>query len=191
MLRLRRLQIVVQAATGEFAVDLSFQAGLNIIRADNTSGKSTCVQSIIYALGLDAMLTARQHQLPLPPALTSKIFDRRADQDVEVSSAAIWLEIENKGHRVATLYRSVKGLGDNRLIRVFENVTIDQAKTNKQALELFARVKGAATLEHGFDRWLAEEFLQWKVPEAEKTDGSKTKLGPTLATVIFMSRDLE
>ena len=32
MLRLRRLQIVVQAATGEFAVDLSFQAGLNIIR---------------------------------------------------------------------------------------------------------------------------------------------------------------
>ena len=42
-------------------------------------------------------------------------------------------------------------------------------------------------LEHGFDRWLAEEFLQWKVPEAEKTDGSKTKLGPTLATVIFMS----
>ena len=103
------------------------------------------------------MLIARQHQLPLPPALTSKIFDRRADQDVEVSSAAIWLEIENKGHRVATLYRSVKGLGDNRLIRVFENVTIDQAEkpTNKPWSSL-RELRVLLQLEHGFDRWLAE-----------------------------------
>ena len=41
---------------GLYGTDIAFAPGLNVIRAPNTSGKSTCIQAIIYALGLEGML---------------------------------------------------------------------------------------------------------------------------------------
>ena len=53
-------------------MDLAFADGLNVLRADNSSGKSTVLQSIIYALGLEGMLSARR-DIPLPHSMTDYV----------------------------------------------------------------------------------------------------------------------
>ena len=163
-------------------VDLPFESGLNIIRAGNSNGKSTCFQCIVYGLGLDQLLTNRQQHLPLAPALVSKIYDVTTESDLPVTESLIHLQIFNPetGHR-ATIKRYLSGPTDTRLLRVFNNRAIEGIG-NCVPLELFARAPGAATSEHGFERWFAEDFLRWSLPNVEKNDGSIVHL--YLATIF-------
>jgi hypothetical protein len=48
-LRLRHLRLRAETEVGTFGADLPFTSGLNVIWADNTKGKSTCLQGILYA----------------------------------------------------------------------------------------------------------------------------------------------
>lgn len=174
-LRFRRLRIRVTTSDGIFGVEIPFVDGLNVIRADNTSGKSTCFQAILYALGLDAMLTARQHQLPLTPVLTDNVFDEASESELRVQSTELWLEVEGGGQEVATFYRPVVGLGDHRLITVYESHLADDMST-KPGRQMFVRIPGAATGEHGFHRWFAKDFLKWELPQVERNDGRSSQL---------------
>jgi hypothetical protein len=54
-LRIRRLKLLVVTEKGDFGADIKFPDGLVLLRADNTSGKSTCLKAMIYALGLERM----------------------------------------------------------------------------------------------------------------------------------------
>ena len=86
---------MAETAAGTFGRELGFIDGLNMIRADNTRGKSTVMQSIIYVLGLEAMVDAR-HDVPLPPAMTDTLRDETG-REHRVSESYVMLEIEN-GH---------------------------------------------------------------------------------------------
>ena len=55
---------------------MPFKAGLNVIQAGNTSGKSTSLQAIIYALGLERSL-GPQLDVPLPYAMRERIHPRK------------------------------------------------------------------------------------------------------------------
>ena len=52
-LRIRHLRLRAETASGTFGADIPFALGLNVLWADNTKGKSTCLQGLLYALGLD------------------------------------------------------------------------------------------------------------------------------------------
>ena len=69
-LRLRHLRMRAQTSTGPYGADIRFESGLNVIWADNTKGKSTCMQGMLYALGLEKMLSPRR-EVPLPHAMMS------------------------------------------------------------------------------------------------------------------------
>lgn len=56
MMKVRQLELIVTTGKGRYGVSIPFADGFTILRAENTSGKSTCVQAIVYALGLEAML---------------------------------------------------------------------------------------------------------------------------------------
>ena len=92
-LRIRQLRLIAETGTGTFGRELAFPDGLNVIRADNTHGKSTVMQSIIYALGLEAMVDPR-HDVPLPPAMTDTLRDPDG-REHRVSESYVVLEIEN------------------------------------------------------------------------------------------------
>ena len=50
-LRLRHLRLRAETSSGPFGADIPFSTGLNVLWADNTKGKSTCLQGLLYALG--------------------------------------------------------------------------------------------------------------------------------------------
>lgn len=95
-LRLRHLRLRVRTTAGLFGADIPFSNGLTVLWADNTRGKSTCVQSIIYALGLERMLSS-QRDIPLPYAMTDYLKEGEPGNEVEhqVIASTVSLEIEN------------------------------------------------------------------------------------------------
>ena len=61
-----RLRALTPSRT--FGVDIPLKDGLNVIRADNTSGKSTCLMAVVYCLGLERSLGPNLN-VPLPYAM--------------------------------------------------------------------------------------------------------------------------
>jgi hypothetical protein len=64
------VRITVATADGVAEYNTSFDAGLNVINAPNSWGKSTLMQAIMYALGLEGSQTASRRS-PLGPAMTT------------------------------------------------------------------------------------------------------------------------
>src|SRR5476649_269024 len=98
-IQFERLHLDVLTVDGRYGAKLRFDSGLNILHAENSMGKSTCIQSIIYALGLERMLGPRA-TIPLPPAMTTLLED--ADGEHAVLQSDVWLEISNKDGQVIT-----------------------------------------------------------------------------------------
>ena len=61
-LTILNLEIIVNTDGGVFSTKIPFHKGLNIIRAENSSGKSTCINAIAYGLGLEAILREKENK---------------------------------------------------------------------------------------------------------------------------------
>ena len=104
-LRLRAISVRIETRRGRVGMDLAFADGLNVLRADNSSGKSTVLQSIIYALGLEGMLSARR-DIPLPHSMTDYV---EVDGEIlPVITSSVLLEVENGNGETIAIERSVK-----------------------------------------------------------------------------------
>src|SRR5689334_16198690 len=112
-LRIKALQIRVKAANGVFGCDFRFDDGLVLVRAENSTGKSACLMSILYALGLEGML-GPSHQVPLQAVLLTEITTDQGDERVIESFVRVEIEGE-KG--VATIKRMAAGqLNSQKLV---------------------------------------------------------------------------
>ena len=138
--RLRRLRLIAQTSGGPYGADIRFADGLNILAAPNTSGKSTCVQAILFALGLEGMLGPGR-EVPLPHAMTQYLHDE-AGREQRVTSSHVWLEIEDDNGQPLTLRRPVVERGvSNQLVSVWESTIKDLAGSSR---DFFVRRNGAA-----------------------------------------------
>lgn len=174
-LRIRELRILVQTAIGEFGVKLSLQNGLTVIRADNSSGKSTIVQSMIYGLGLEGMLSASR-SVPLPHAITHMI-DAEDGSRHEVISSEVQLEFSNHDGHIVTTIRRVKGALNHNLITVVHGPAISAPDPviPYELEDKYVRDRGAATKPEGFHYWLST-FLGWTLPQVTTFDGKSCPL---------------
>src|SRR5947208_2083212 len=91
-LRLRQLALRAQTAKGLYGTRITFSDGLVVLRANNNMGKSTCLQAIIYALGLEKML-GPSSSIPLPHSMTRYVED--GDDEIPVLESEVLLEVEN------------------------------------------------------------------------------------------------
>jgi hypothetical protein len=170
-LRLRQLLLHIRTTKGSYGIDIPFEDGLVVLRAENTSGKSTCIQSIIYALGLEKMLSPKS-EVPLPHVMTSCLEDD--GEEINVLESDVFLEISNK-EKVITLKRVVKGEQDTRLISVFDGPALSNPTGNYHKQDFFLRDKGSSTHEKGFHSYLAS-FLGWTLPLVTTYDGHEVPL---------------
>lgn len=166
-LKIKELEISVVTSSGTFSTLIPFKDGLNIIRANNSSGKSTCVNAIAYALGLEAILGPSRKR-PFPKSLYEVIYRSKEDETPYfVKSSNVRLIVMNSNAKEATLIREVEG--DSKKITVI-------SETNKQDYFLgSAGEVGSAKSERGFHHWLVE-FIGWTLPDVVTFEGKETKL---------------
>lgn len=169
---LRAVRLFVETAEGDVGRIVVFQRGLNILRAGNTSGKSTTVQAIIYALGLEGMLSPRR-EVPLPHSMTDRVTVDGNDQRVLTSRVS--LEFENASGTIVTATRHVKITDvDNTIITVEFGPAVT-GRGNFPTSDFFVRRSGAAQRENGFHFFLSN-FLGWELPQVTHMDGSEKPL---------------
>jgi hypothetical protein len=173
-LRIRRLQIRVRAENGLFGTDLAFPDGLVVLQADNTSGKSTCLMAILYALGLEGML-GPSHQPPLPPVMLTEISTDEGLQKVVESFVRV--EIEGADGNRVTVQRQATGLLTARQrISVVDGAALSEpGAASQSSRDYFVRTLRSARSELGFHTFLAD-FIGLRLPTVTKFDGEPTRL---------------
>lgn len=173
MLKVRAVRLEVNTDSGLYGAEYSFDNGLNIIRADNTTGKSTLFQAILYGLGMEQLLDG-QNEKTMQAVLKDTV-EYPAGQFHKVISSYVFLEIENRN--VITTRRSVKHESrSGKLIDVFEGSLIVDKDQNLIPKPMYVHDAGGASNEYfGFHAFL-EEFLDWVLPEVQATSGELRKL---------------
>lgn len=174
MIRLRHLRLRSFTASRTYEADIPFDVGLNIIQAPNTSGKSTCLQAVIYALGLERSL-GPQLAVPLPYAMRERIHAAE-DQPYElVLQSFVELELENEGREIIVLHRDVVGGKDTKLIQVTVGPSLSQDAPRSRQRDFYVLDGGSAVQEDGFHFFLSG-FLGWSLPLVARYDGTECPL---------------
>jgi hypothetical protein len=180
MIRLRHLSLRSLTAEKKYGADLRFEPGLNIIQAGNTSGKSTCLQSIIYALGLERSLGPRL-DVPLPHAMQTRIHATANEPYQNVLASYVELEIENASGEILVVHRDVVGGADRKLIKSWNSPRLSKGDLSGVQRDFFVHDGGGMQREDGFHNYLCR-FLGWDLPNVTRFDGSE---GPLYLEVIF------
>ncbi|WP_217626324.1 ATP-binding protein [Salipiger mucosus] len=171
-----------------YGVDLDFTSGLNIVQADNTSGKSTCLQAIIYVLGLERSLSANL-SVPLPFAMRERIHETKDDPYEEVLQSYVEIEVCNHRDEKLRIRRSIVGDADPKLISTWSTEEAeDDGPVRETQRDFFVHDPGSATRESGFHHFLAD-FLGWELPDVPRFDGTECPLYvETLFPMFFVEQ---
>jgi hypothetical protein len=171
---------------GTFGTDLALNKGLNILSADNTTGKSTCVNSVIYALGLERMLSARR-EVPLSYALQDRL---NTDDGRTLRVVKSWVEVQltNAQQQVITVRRPVSGAKDTRLVSLWSGPALTEPDWSGPQRDYFARDPGAAQRSAGIHKVLAD-FFGWSLPAVPSYQGGSVPLYmETLFPMFFVEQ---
>jgi hypothetical protein len=171
-LRIRYLSIRVATVKGDFGAELPFDVGLNVIRADNSMGKSTALQAIVYGLGIEAILSTSQG-VPFPHVMTHSLHTGK--EEVPVTESSVLLEFENEKGEVWTTERIVVGQKHKNLVTLHRGALLTAKGGKYTTNDYFVRQPGAAKNEAGFHTKLAE-FIGWKLPLVETYDENRVPL---------------
>ena len=158
---------------GMYGADIPFFPGLTVLWAPNTKGKSTCMQGMLYALGLERMLSPRR-EIPLPHAMTHYL-NTDDGQRIEVLESSVSLEISNNNGEIITVNRAVKAKTDTRLVSVDFGAALSGDGADLRRRNFFVLDPGAAQREDGFHHFL-EGFLGWRLPQVRRYDAPEIKL---------------
>lgn len=160
---------VITTESKVFFVSIPLYDGLNIIRAENSSGKSTVINSIAYGLGLESILGPSRKR-PFPKSLYEVIYDNKTEENpvpYYVHRSFVSISITNNHGNEATLTRDILGQ-DNKVSIVTEGTRDDYFLGSSGKV-------GSAVSGRGFHNWLAK-FLDWSLPNVVSFDDEEKKL---------------
>jgi DNA repair exonuclease SbcCD ATPase subunit len=173
MLKIRAIKIEVNTTDGLFGAEFNFSDGLNIIRGNNTSGKSSLFQSIIYGLGFEELLGGKNEKTMQSVLKDQVEFPRGTKHNINQSF--IFLEIENK--EIITIKRSVtSGSRKAQLVDVYFGGLLTGESQTIESRQMYVHDAGSASDElYGFHLYLTE-FLEINLPEVVTAKGDLHKL---------------
>lgn len=185
-LKVKRLVVKIKTMyAGPFGLDISFDdgQGLFVIRLDNTHGKSTCLNSIAYALGMEKGIGATS-RFPFTPVMNKTL--EYEGKTYPVLSSEVFLHISN-GERDYTLRRSIFGSQSNTDIIHVNRSGIDDYNTSLSEKYYINRPNDTIS-DRGFYAWLCQ-FIGWKLPIVPNTDGGDSILYPsTIFPLLFVEQ---
>ena len=175
-LAISRLKIIAQTVDGDYGVDIPFSKGLFILRLDNSHGKSTCINAIAFALGMEKALGLGSSKLPFPPSLTKALEGKDGTEHLIIKSS-VMLEIENKEGTTCTLSRQIVGSEEDNIIYQYDSNIENLKLVNPK--KLFLHREGDSTRPLGFFKWL-DSFVGWNLPLVPNFDGKEVPLYPSV-----------
>lgn len=173
MLKIRALKIEVNTTSGLYGAEFKFSDGLNIIRGNNSTGKSSLFQSIIYGLGFEELLGGKNEKT-MQSALKDQVeFPRNTLHNI--TQSFVYLEIENK--EIVTIKRSIASpTRKAQLIDVYFGGMLTGDSEALENRQMWVHDAGGASDElYGFHLFLTE-FLELNLPEVVTTKGELHKL---------------
>ncbi|RNA68794.1 hypothetical protein [Alteribacter keqinensis] len=180
--------MVIEVFTNEhtFYKRLDFEKDLNIIRGENSSGKSSILNLILYSLGCEELLGGKGHKT-MKPALRRAI--EYKETEFKVIKSHVLLEIENNSNKTITIKRDIIGNNDPRLIKVsFGGKITKQDSRNFEEQDMYIHDPGSAANRLGFHNFL-ENFLNLTLPSVPYYKGYDRKLYiQTLFPVFFIEQ---
>lgn len=175
-IRFNAIDIVVVTKHNELRFYEIFSDGLNILRAENSSGKSTVFISMLYALGLEIFLGKKNLQA-LKPALKNLI--KVNGNDEKVVQSFILLELTNDRNELITIKRSIVDPDypeSYKTVRVFFgellSVRSSERLVNSTTYQL---VHNQVKNELGFHKFLYE-FIEYEPIALRKYNGDESIL---------------
>ena len=169
-MKIDRIHISVTSSVRKYSAIIPLRSGANLLRAENTSGKSTLVQSIFFVLGLERAFGASV-EIPLPYAMRERIEPAKDTDYEDVVSSFVELEVQNSEGKRVRLTRHVCGGPDPKLVQVRQLTEQGEGI----ARDYFLHDPGAAKNEAGFHRFLAD-FIGFDLPIVPTYDGKDTQL---------------
>lgn len=170
---IRGVRLRATTNEGEYGFSFKFARTLTIVRAKNSSGKSTLFNSLLYGLGMEELIGGKNEKV-LPYALKEHIeYDGRR---ILVTASEVLLEIESCSGEVVTLRRAIRdAVRDSKLIEVFSGAHVTESQELGNARPTYVHDGGGAKRPEGFHRFL-ESFLGLDLPRVPTTNGGETKL---------------
>lgn len=172
-LNIKAFRISLSTDQGPYGTEVRFADGLNVVRAENTSGKSALLNGILYALGCEALVGKRGVEATKPVLHSGGEYGAAHFNVIE---SYVELEIANAAGVTVTVRRWIKGDKDERLVEVLEGPVLTGGQaTHYPVRAYFVGIEGAAQRERGFHQFLAD-FLQLDLPRVKRFSSSDVPL---------------
>jgi len=175
MINIRAIKIEINTNSGLFGAEYEFEKGFNIIRGNNTSGKSSLFQSILYCLGFEELIGGKNEKTM--QSVLKDIVEFPKDTIHQVLQSFVFLEFENNNSETITAKRGVKCEGRaSQLIDVFNGALLTGKNKVIDSQPMYVHDKGGASDDiYGYHLFL-ENFLGWNLPSVLTKSGDKRKI---------------
>lgn len=172
-MKINAFELRIKTAEGLFGSRCTFTKGLNIIRGDNSSGKSTFVNSLVYGIGLEELLGGRNLT-----SLTSAVTDRfkYEGRDIAIQHSETLVELENNRGEVITVRRPIRAdKTDPKLVSIVFGPQLTAPNETYTSADKYLHDKGSAHGSEGYHALLSD-FLGWNLPSIINNDGTAAPL---------------
>ncbi len=170
---IRAIKLRAITEKGDFGFCFEFARSLTIIRGSNSSGKSTLVNCLLYALGMEEIVGGKGERT-LNYAV--KDYCEYEGERVNLAASEVLLEIENSAGEIITLRRAIQDKArDNRLVEIFKAAHLTSGAELGAAIPTYLHDSGGAFKQEGFHHYL-ETFLGLNLPLVATTKGGENKL---------------
>jgi hypothetical protein len=174
MLKIRSLKIQINTDKGLYGLYIEFKSGLNIVRGNNSSGKSTIFQSILYCLGMEELIGGKNEKA-MQSVLKDEVLNDEKKKEAIVIESSVLMEIENE--EIITIERYIKSSSkSSKLVKVYSGALLSGENKELQSIEMYVHDPGSATdTEFGYLAYL-EKFLGYELPIVQYNDNALRKL---------------
>lgn len=174
-MKINAFSLLILSSKGDYGFKTTFRDGLNIIRGNNSTGKSTLINTLIYSFGMEEIVGSKGPKI-LPYAVKDYFEDENKNK-ILIESSYVLLELENSKGKTVTLRRPIKSQDkSDKLIEIIDGPYLTNSNVNYRIQPTYIHDAGSAQEDKvGFFRFL-EQFLLIDLPLVPSVNGGEIKL---------------
>lgn len=187
MIRIDKLEISIEASAyndhknvQHFGRVLEFNSGLNLVVGDNTSGKTTLVECLFYAIGMEELIEGKKDDQTLDKAVKKNFLYGETDGEQHewyVKESFVRIQLTNSNGETITVKRKIVSEQKQQNIMYVWHSPITEEMEHKDCHEYYVHRMDDHNIEYneGFYALLAE-FAELPIVSVPARNADKTLL---------------